>query len=160
VWPDAGSNSTIIWFLLFIAATNFNYTKIWFVRITKWISVFVIHQAKMFWRARFIQTRTSCFVSSLLLSFYHCFILFLSFDSFLSMSCFLRRGRISITLPSNSGSLGYKFQPDHRLSWLSYFVAFQSLQANGGAGPQNGPFPFPFISFHLILRSQFYYSLL
>ena len=143
MWSDAGSNSTIIWFLLLIEVKNCHYTKIWFLRIAKFISVFVIHQTKVFWRARFIQIRKS---SLFLLCFslnINCFILFLCFHFFLSMSCFLRRGRINITLPSNSGCLGYKFRPGRRLSWLSYF---QSPQTNGGATSQNGPWPFPFIS--------------
>ena len=42
------------------------------------------------------------------------------------MTCFLRRGRIHITLPSNCGHPGHKFRPNHHLSWLSYFVAFHS----------------------------------
>ena len=145
MWSVSGYNPTLIWFLLFIAVTNCHCTETCFVRVTKWIMVFVIHHEKMFWTPRSSNTSNSCLVSSLLLSFVHYFIFF-CFYFFLSMYCLLCRGRMNITLPSNSGFLGYNFRPDDRLSWLSYFVAFHSLQANGGAAPQNGPWQLPSIS--------------
>jgi hypothetical protein len=74
-----------------------------------------------------------------------------------------RRGRVVNTHVSNSGGLGFKFQPGDRLSWVRFVVVFLSPSRKmSGNILKLGhgrflPYPFKFIihvsSFHLSLCS-------
>jgi len=151
VWSDAGSNSTIIWFLLFVAAKNCHYIKISFVRITKWISVFVIHQTKPGSRVLFLL----CFFLSFIVLF--CFNVFVSFCRWLAFCVaveFISHSLRIVDIPDTNSGPTITFR-DWVISWLS------TLQANDGAAPQNGPWPFPFLSssLHSSLTILLFYAI-
>jgi hypothetical protein len=161
MWSDAGSNSSIIWFMLFIAVTYCHYTKIWFVRITK-CTWFCHTSRKIVWNGP-IQPNQEVVFSFFFASFFRSLFFFVFPCSILSVDVLLF---VSLSneyhTPVEPWMSRIRIPPWHRLSWLSYFVAFNSVQVNCGALPKNAPWSFPFISssLHYSLTILLFYAII